>query len=148
MGRISCAGGVLVAVAGTGEVGVVVVDVLVSFEAASFCPRAEARCVLGKTLGRLRGREGEPSIRGVPNFPGCDTGLLANAERSSAVYWVPQSWSSSWCETSLGGAFSFGVADKESWELSSETSFCRALTRALTWSTTERLRFPFEEGRG
>ena len=54
VGRIFCADGVLVAVAGTGGVGVVVVDVIVPFEAAIFCPRAEVRCVLGKSLGRLR----------------------------------------------------------------------------------------------
>ena len=100
VGRISCAGRVFVAVAGTGVVeagtggvGVVVVDVVVSFEAASLRPRAEVSCVVVESLGGLRGREGEPSIRGVPNLPGCEAGLLANAERSSAVPWVPQSWS-------------------------------------------------------
>ena len=33
-----------------------------------------------KSLGWLRGR-GEPSMNGVPNLPGCEVGLLANARR-------------------------------------------------------------------
>ena len=58
--RISCAGRVFVAVAGagmaesrTGRVGVVVVDVVVPLEAASFRPRAGVSCVVGESLGRL-----------------------------------------------------------------------------------------------
>ena len=38
-----------------------------------------------ESLGWLRGR-GEPSMNGVPNLPGCEAGLLANAERSSSVF--------------------------------------------------------------
>ena len=109
MGRISCAGGVSVAVAGTGvaEAGtggidVVAVGAAVPFEAASFCPRDEVSCVVGKSLGRLRGREEEPSKKGVPNLPGRETGLLANAERLSSISWVSRSWSLSGYGTSLG----------------------------------------------
>ena len=75
MSRISCACGVSVfatgagvAEAGTGGVGAVVIGVVVPLEAASFRPRAEVSCVVGESLGRLRGREEEPSIKGVPNY--------------------------------------------------------------------------------
>ena len=77
MGRRSCAGGVFVIVArtgmakaGTGGVDVVVVPFVVPFEAASFRPSAEVSCVVGKGLGRLRGREEKPSMKGVPNLLG------------------------------------------------------------------------------
>ena len=53
------------------------------------------------SLRRLRGREEELSIKRVPNLPGREAGLLANAERSSAIYWASQSLSSSWYGTSL-----------------------------------------------
>ena len=36
------------------------------------------------SLGRPRGRD-EPSIKGVPNLPGREAGLLAKAENSLAV---------------------------------------------------------------
>ena len=77
--------GTVVTEAGMVRVDVVVIDVVVPFEAASFRPSAEVSCVVGKDLGRLRGREEEPSIRGVPNLPGPEAGLLVKAERSSAV---------------------------------------------------------------
>ena len=116
VGRISCSGGVVVVVAGagvaeagtgvaetgTGGVGVVIVGVVIPLEAASVRPRAEVSYGVGESLGWLRGREEDPSIKGVPNLPGREAGLLANAERSSAISWVSQSWSSSWCGTSLG----------------------------------------------
>ena len=103
MGRISCGDGVLVvAMAGTGRVDVAVVGVVVPVEVAGFRPRAEGNCVVGSGFGRRRGREEEPSIKGVPNLPRREAGLLAKAERSSAVSWVSPSWSSWRCETSLG----------------------------------------------
>ena len=74
-----------VAEAGTGGVGAVVIDVVVPLEAASFRPRVEVSCVVGGSLGRLREREEKPSIKGVSNLPGREAGLLANAERSSAI---------------------------------------------------------------
>ena len=74
-----------VAEAGTGGVGAVVIDVAVPLEAASFRPRVEVSCVVGESLGRLREREEKPSIKGVSNLPGREAGLLANAERSSAI---------------------------------------------------------------
>ena len=55
--------------AGTGGVGVVVIDVVVPLETASFRPRVEVSCVVGKSSVWLRGRKEEPSIKGVPNFP-------------------------------------------------------------------------------
>ena len=140
------AAGVGVAEAGTGGVGVVIVDVVVPLETASFRPRAKVSYVVGESLERLRGREEEHLIKGVPNLPGREAGLLANAEGSSAISWVSQSWSSSWCRASLGRALSFGVAVEESWESLSETSFWMALTTSLTRSAKERLRFPFKEG--
>ena len=90
-----------VAEAGTDRVSVVVVDELVPLEAASFRPTAEVSCGGAQSLGRLRRRK-EPSMKGVPNLPGREAGLLANSERSSATFWVSQSWSSSWCGTLLG----------------------------------------------
>ena len=75
----------------TGGVGVVVVDVVVPLRAAIFRPRAEVSSVIGKSLGRLRGREEEPSIKRVPNLPGCEAGSSANTERPSAISWVSQS---------------------------------------------------------
>ena len=66
----------------------------VPLEAANFCPRTKVSCVVGESLGRLRGREEEPSIKRVPNFPGRVAGLLVNAKRSSVISWVPESWSS------------------------------------------------------
>ena len=55
MGRISCTGGVFVAVAGTsvavagmGGVDVVVIGVVVPFEAASFRPKSEVSCLVRK----------------------------------------------------------------------------------------------------
>ena len=55
MGRISCVGGVFVAVAGTcvtkaktGGLDVMVVGVVCPFEAASFRPSAKVSCVAGK----------------------------------------------------------------------------------------------------
>ena len=74
-----------VAEAGTGGVGAVVIDVAVPLEAASFRPRVEVSCVVGESLRRLREREEKPSIKGVSNLPGREAGLLANAERSSAI---------------------------------------------------------------
>ena len=106
---MSCVGAVFVAVAGTcvaeagtGVLDVVVDGLVVSFEAASFRPSAKVSCVAGKDLGRLRVREEEPSIKGVPNFPGRKAGSLANAQGSSVVSWVSQSSSFSWCGTSFG----------------------------------------------
>ena len=58
--------------------------------------------MVGESLGRLQGREEEPSIKGMPDLPGREAGLLANTEKSSAISWVSQSWSSSWYGTSLG----------------------------------------------
>ena len=98
MGRISWAGGLFVAGArarvaeaetgvtkvGTDVVGVVMADEVVPFEAASFRLMAEVNCVGAENMGRLRGRE-EPSMKGVPNFPGREAGLFANAERLSAT---------------------------------------------------------------
>ena len=52
MGSIPCAGGVFAAIDGTGKVYVVVVGVVVSFEAIVFRPRAEGSCVVGKRAGR------------------------------------------------------------------------------------------------
>ena len=149
VGRISFTGGVFVAgmsvaKAGTAVVDVVVDDEVVPFETVSFRPLAEVSCVGAESLGRLRGRE-EPSMKGVPNLPDREAGLLANTERSSTTSWVSKSWSSSWCGTSLGCPLSFGVTDKESWESLSENSFRMALTPALTRSAKKRLRFPFEE---
>ena len=102
MGGILCAGRVSVVVAGAGfaeagtdGAGVVVVCAVVLFEAASFRPRAEVSCVVGESLGRLRGREEGPSIKGVQNLPGREAGLLENVEKSSAISWVSQSSSSS-----------------------------------------------------
>ena len=108
VGRISCVGGLLVAGAGAGlveagtdVVGVVMTDEVVAFEAACFCPMARVNCVGAESLGRPRGRE-KPSMKGAPNLPGSEAGLLANADRPSAMSWVSQSWSSSLCGTSLG----------------------------------------------
>ena len=72
-------------------------------------------CVGAKSLGRLRGRE-EPSIKGVPNLPGREAGLLTNAESTLAIFW---------CRST-------GYLDEESWESLSENSFRMALTAALT----------------
>ena len=64
MGKISYADGVFVTVVGTGvaeaatgRVDVVVIGVVVPFEAASFRSRAEVSCVVGKGFERLQGRE-------------------------------------------------------------------------------------------
>ena len=61
VGRISCVGGVFVAVARTcvpeaktGELDVMVVGVVCHFEAASFRSSAKVSCVAGKGLGRLQ----------------------------------------------------------------------------------------------
>ena len=43
-------------------------------------------CVGAESLGRLWGRE-DPSMKGLPNFPGHEAGSLANAESSSAICW-------------------------------------------------------------
>ena len=61
------------AVARTDDVGVVVVGVVVPFEAASFRPRDEVSCEVGESLGQLRARDEELSITGVLNFPGRET---------------------------------------------------------------------------
>ena len=116
MGRISCAGGVFVAVAGTGVaaagtggVDVVVIGARVPFEGASLCPRTEESCVVGKSLRRLQRREEEPSIEGVPNLPGREAGLLANAERLSsrflgaAVLVVLVVWNVAWLSVVVRG---------------------------------------------
>ena len=47
---------------------------------------AEVSCVGAESLGQLRGRE-EPSMKGMPNLPGREAGLLANAKNSSAIFW-------------------------------------------------------------
>ena len=75
-----------VAEAITGGVGIMVVDVVVPLEAASFRPRAEECCMVEESLGRLRRREEEPSLKGVLNLPGGEAVLLVNAERLSAVF--------------------------------------------------------------
>ena len=84
MGKISYADRVFVAVVGTGvaeaatgRVDVVVVGVVVPFEAASFRLREGFRTTAGRDEG--------PSNKGVPNLTGREAGLLPNAERSSAV---------------------------------------------------------------
>ena len=106
MGKISCVGGVFVAVAGmcvtevrTGGLDVMVAGLVFSLDAASFRPSVKVSCVAGKGLGRLQGREEDPSIKRVQNLSGREAGLLANAQRSSAVSWVSRSSSSSWCGT-------------------------------------------------
>ena len=108
MGGISFAGRLFVAWAEAGlievetdVVGVVMADEVVPFEAASFRPMAGVSCVGAESLVRLRGRE-EPATKGVPNLPGRKADLLVNTERSPAISWVWQSWSSSLCGTSLG----------------------------------------------
>ena len=73
-------------VAGGADDGGVLVEVCLR-------PTAEEGCVGRESLVRLRGRE-EPSIKEVPNLPGREAGLLANAERSSATSCMSGSWSS------------------------------------------------------
>ena len=108
VGRISCVGGLFVAGAGAGlaeagtdVVSVVVADEVVPFEAAFFRPMVGVSCVGTESLGRPQGRE-EPSMKGVPNLPDREVGLLANVERSLEMSWVSQSWSCTLCGTSLG----------------------------------------------
>ena len=69
--------------AGEGAVGVGTVaggadDGGILLENVCLRPTAEVSCVGPESLGRLRGRE-EPSIKGVPNLPGREAGLVANA---------------------------------------------------------------------
>ena len=45
---------------------------------------AGVSCVGVEYLGRLRGRE-EPSMKGVPNFPDSEAGLICRVARR--VYW-------------------------------------------------------------
>ena len=92
--------GACVAEAGTDVVGVVVDDEVTLLEGVSCLPTAEVGCVGPERLGWLRGRD-EPSMKGVPNLPGREAGLLT-AERSLAISCVSWSWSSSLCRTSLG----------------------------------------------
>ena len=94
MSRISCAGGVFMAGAGAGvaeggrdRIGLLVVDEVVSLEAANFCPIAEVSCVGAQSLRQLRGL-GEPSMKAVLHMPGREAGLLANAKRSPMTSWV------------------------------------------------------------
>ena len=113
MGNISCAGRVFVVVAvyknknsknlgvaeaGTSGVSVVVVDVVAPLEAVSFRPRGKLRgwgefgAAVG-TGGRAVDKRGTKfaGSRGEFDLPGREAGLLANAERSSAISWVSQS---------------------------------------------------------
>ena len=95
LGRGFYPGVELVVVAGVGaaEAGTGVVGFGVDGEVAPLA-RLVCRPLAEKTpdsLGRLRGR-GEPSIKGVPNFPGREAGLLAKAEKSLAVPCMSWSW--------------------------------------------------------
>ena len=63
-------------------------------EATVFCQRVEESCVVRKGLGRLRRREEEPLIKGVPNLLGHEAGLFAKTDKSTAVSMVSRSWSS------------------------------------------------------
>ena len=94
MGTRSCTGVEFVVVAGAGvaDAGTDVVDDEVTLlEGVSCCPTAEVGCGGPKSLRRLRGRE-EPSMKGVPKFPGREAGLLANSERSLAISCVSWAW--------------------------------------------------------
>ena len=108
VGSRSCTGeefvvvaGAGVAGAGTDVVGVVVDDEVTLLEGVSCRPIAKVGCAGPERLGWLRERE-ELSMKGVPNLPGREAGLLANAERSLAISCALRSWSSSLCGTSLG----------------------------------------------
>ena len=107
-------------------------------------PTAEVGCVGPERLGRLRGRE-ELTMKGVPNLPGRETGLLANAERSLATSCMSWSWPLSLCGASPGWVLSLGFSGEESWESSSEKSLRMALMMALTRSSKECLHLPFDE---
>ena len=87
--------------AGTGVVGFEVDGEVTSLARLVCRPLAEKA---PGSRGRPRGRN-EQSIKGVPNLPGCEDGLLAKAERSLAVSCMSWSWWSS-CGTSLGSVLS------------------------------------------
>ena len=124
--------------AGAAEAGTGVVDFRVDGE-VTLLARLVCRPLAEKapdSLGRPRGRD-EPSIKGVPNLPGREAGLLAKAERSLAMSCMSWSWWSS-CGTSLGSVLSLTFSGRESWGSSSENSLRRELMMALTLSK-ERL---------
>ena len=92
VGRGSLPGVEFVVVAGAGvvEVGTVAGgadDGGILVEKVCLRPTAEVGCVGPESLGWLRGRE-EPSIKGVPNLPGREAGLLAIAERPLATSYM------------------------------------------------------------
>ena len=114
MGKGSFPGVEFVVVAGAGVVEVETVagganDGGILLEQVCRRPTAEVGCVGPENLGRLRGRE-EPSIKGVPNLPGREAGLLANAETSSVTSCTSWSRSSSLYGSSLGGVLSLGFS--------------------------------------
>ena len=115
--------------AGTGVVGFGVDGEVAPLARLVCCPLAEKA---PDSLGRLRGR-GEPSIKGVPNLPDLEAGLLAKAEKSLAVSCMSWSWWSS-CRTSLSSVLSSGFSGGESWGSSSENMLRRELMMALTLS--------------
>ena len=87
MGLVDVAG------AGAAEAGTGVVGFGVDGEVAPLV-RLVCRPLAEKapdSLGQLRGR-GKPSIKGVPNLPGREAGLLANEENSLAVSCMSWSW--------------------------------------------------------
>ena len=70
----------------------------------------------GPEKSRAAAWAGRAVDKGVPNLPGRQAGVLANAEKSLKTSCMSWSWSSSLCGASPGWVLSLGFSGEESWE--------------------------------